>query len=217
MRFKLSLAFLAGATLLLGSLALANESAESAPKCEKRKLVFSDDFPGNALDKGWTTPKGTWTVEDGMLKGVEKAEDHHAAVVRHELKIHNLIAEFSFRFDGGKTLAFSLNNQKGHVCRVAITPTMISLAKDKPNPNSPEKGEAIAKEKTDLKSGEWHTMLVTVCGKHMAVSLDGKHLAGGENEGVDVEKTSFGFPVLGDGASIKQVKIWDAVPAEGAK
>jgi hypothetical protein len=195
----------------------ANDAAGSAPKCEKGKVLLSEDFPSNALDKAWTTPKGTWTVEDGVLKGVEKAEDHHPAVVRHLLKAHDLIGEFSFRFNGSKLLGFSLNNQKGHVCRVSITPAMISLQKDKPNEKSTEKGEVLAKEKVDLKPGEWHTMLVTICGKEMSVQLDGKQLASGANDAVDVDKTSLAFPTAGAGASIKQVRVWEAVPTGSAK
>ena len=204
---------------ILASLSLVPTlSAEQAgAKCEKGKVLLSEDFPGSALDKAWLTPKGTWTVEDGVLKGVEKAEDHHPAVVRHTLMAHNLIGEFSFRFDGGKALGFSLNNQKGHVCRVTITPMLITLQKDKPNEKSTEKGEVIAKEKVNLQSGEWHAMVVTVCGKDMSVVLDGKDLASGSNDAVDADKTSLGFPIAGAGASIKQVRIWEALPVGAAK
>jgi len=218
MRFHFSMAFAILASLFIAPLVSAEDVAPAdAPRCEKGKVLLSEDFPGNALDKSWTTPKGTWQVEDGVLKGVEKAEDHHPAVVRRELKAHDLIGEFAFRFDGGKLLAFSLNNQKGHVCRVAITPVLITLSKDKPGEKSPEKAAVLAKEKVDLKPGEWHTMVVTVCGKQMAATLDGKPLASGSNDGIDVDKTSLGFPIAGEGASIKQVHVWEAVPAAAGK
>jgi hypothetical protein len=128
-----------------------------------------------------------------------------------------LISQFSFRFDGGKVLGYSLNNQKGHVCRVTITPGSVTVQKDKASHTSTDKAAVIAKEKVEIKPGEWHTMLVTVCGKQMVATLDGKQIAAGSNEGVDVEKTSLGFPVVGEGVSIKQVRVWEAVPAGTSK
>jgi hypothetical protein len=218
MRFHSSIALAILASLSMARLVSADDAAAgSAPKCEKGKILLSEDFPGSALDKAWATPKGTWQVEDGVLKGVEKAEDNHPAVVRHELKTHDLIGEFAFRFDGGKMLGFSLNNQKGHVCRVTITPALITLQKDKPSKDSADKPAMLAKEKVELRPGEWHTMLVIVCGKEMAVTLDGKQLASGSNDGVDVDKTSLAFPTTGDGTSIKQVRVWEAVMPGTAK
>jgi hypothetical protein len=219
MRFNSTVlpAVLAG--LLFTSLALAIDSLApgevGTPGCAKGTVLLSEDFAGNALDKSWTTPKGKWEVADAVLKGVEKPEDHHAAVIRHALKAHDLITQFSFRFDGGKMLALSLNNSKGHVCRAQITPTAVSLQKDKPGKDSPEKPASLGKETVELKPGEWHTILVTVCGKQMTASLDGKQIITGSNDGIDVEKTSIGFPTTGDGVSIKEVRVWEAV-ASGA-
>jgi hypothetical protein len=114
-------------------------------------------------------------------------------------------------------VAFSLNNEKGHVCRVTITPTMVTLHKDKPKKDSDEKAAVLGREKVSLEPGQWHTMLVTVCGKHMAASLDGKPIVAGENDGIDVDKTALAFPTTGDGVSLKKIRVWKAVPGSGAE
>ncbi|HSU67714.1 MAG TPA: family 16 glycoside hydrolase [Tepidisphaeraceae bacterium] len=216
MRYALpTLALLA--TICFGSAFVQAEGTTAAkPSCEKGKQLLSEDFSGSTLDKGWTVAKGKWEVSDGVLKGVEKPEDMHPAVIGHAIEAHNLIAEFSFRFDGSKSVAFSLNNKKGHVCRVSITPALVSLNKDKPGKDSTEKGAMLGKEKVSLEPGTWHTMIVTVCGKQMAANLDGKDLVSGSNDGIDVEKTSIRFPTSGTGVSIKQVRVWEAVPQKTA-
>jgi hypothetical protein len=177
---------------------------------ERGKPLLTQDFAGSSLPEDWKVAKGDWHVADGALKGIEKAEDNHAAVVRHELKTHDLIAQFAFRFDGAKSLAFSINNSNGHVCRVQITPAFFAVQKDKPNAKSDEKPVVLDREKVEIKPGEWHTMLVEVSGKDIVAALDGKLVAFGSNDAIDVDKTAITFPTAGDGASIKQVRIWEA-------
>jgi len=133
-------------------------------------------------------------------------------VVRYDLKGHDLIVQFSFRFDGGKATALSINNTKGHVCRVRITPALIAVQKDKPKQDSEEKQAVLDTQKVEIKPGEWHTMIVEVLGKQMVASLDGQSVIFGSNDGVDVEKTNFGFPVSGDGVSFKEVRVWEGLP-----
>ena len=219
LKTKMVISLIAGlltAPFALGADA-ASADASKAPAFTKGSVLLSEDFAGTELDKSWSAAKGTWTIADGVLKGVEKADDHHAAVVRHALKAHDLIAQFSFRFDGSKMVALSLNNSKGHVCRATITPTAVALQKDKPGKDSEEKPASLDKQTVEIKPGEWHTMIVTVCGKQMSASLDGKQIAAGSNDGVDVEKTSIGFPTSGEGISIKEVRVWEAKPATPTK
>ena len=86
------------------------------------------------------------------------------------------------------------------------------MQKDKPNAKSDEKSAVLDREKVEIKPGEWHIVLIEVAGKDLVASLDGKVVAFGSNDAVDVDKTAVTFPVVGDGASIKQVRIWEAAP-----
>src|SRR4051812_28909960 len=98
--------------------------------CERGKSLLSEDFSGSTLPAEWKVAKGKWAVAEDVLKGTEVATDMHAAVVRRDLKAHDLVAQFSFKLDGGKSTAFSLNNAKGHVCRVTINANGFAIAKD---------------------------------------------------------------------------------------
>jgi len=182
---------------------------------EKGKLLVNDDFTGSSLDPAWKKLKGKWELTDGALKGVELKSDNHPAVIRRDLNAKDLIAQFSFKFDGGKQTSFSLNNEKGHVCRVVIKPDGFTLMKDA-DKKAGTKGVMLASRKVDIKPGEWHTMLVEVVGNEMLASLDGgkgkEHLAFGSNPAVNVPKTNFGFPASGEGVSFRNVKVWEASP-----
>ncbi|MGC4001103.1 MAG: hypothetical protein QM767_28055 [Anaeromyxobacter sp.] len=65
-------------------------------------------------------------------------------------------------------------------------------------------------QKLTLKPGEWHTVLLEVCGKQMVATLDGDVVVAGSHDGIDVDKTNIGLPVAGEGVSFKDLKIWEA-------
>jgi hypothetical protein len=220
MRFPSLALLLAASTLFFMPAAKADEPANKGQPpffCEKAKEVVSDDFASGTLSKDWKVAKGKWEIKDGAVRGDELADQKHAAVLRHELAIHNLVAEFSFRFDGGKGLSFGLNDKAGHVCRAKIMPTLLQVTKDRPNDKSPEKAAVIDTQILDLKAGEWHTAVVEVGGKTIVATIDGKVVAFGSHDGIDVDKTVFAFPVVGEGVSLKAIHIWEAnLPADPA-
>ena len=193
--------------LLLIFLAFA---ATSEPALSERgKLLFSDDFNGAALAAGWGGKPGNWEIAGGAAKASERPEDKHAAVRRHPLAYHDAIFEFSFRLDGARMLALSLNNKNGHVCRLILGPKGMVLQVDKPNAKSDLKPERLATLDTPVEAGKWHTAVVEVHGKRMTAQLDAKQTVSGESARVDTDKTDFGFPVGGVSASLDYVRIYE--------
>jgi hypothetical protein len=213
-----ALMFSASSLLLLPALPAradepAKKEAEASPLfCVKGKQLVSEDFTSPALAKDWKVAKGKWEVKDGAVRGNELADEKHAAVLRRDLPVHDLIAEFSFRFDGGKGLSFGLNNKGGHVCRAKITPATLQVTRDRPNEKSAEKAAVLDTQFLDIKPGEWHTAVVEIGGKTIVAAIDGKIVAFGSHDALDTEKTVFSFPVVGDGVSLKAIRIWDATP-----
>lgn len=208
--------------LAVASLVIVALTARAQPQAdlptryaERGKQVLADDFAGPALAPEWKPLKGKWEVAGGAVKGTEKAEDQHAAVIRRDVVARDLVVQFSFRFDGGKSTALSFNDKKGHVCRVGITPAGFSVARDKPTRNSEEKQVQLDRQPVAVAPGEWHTMVVEIVGKTMVATLDGKTVAFGSHDAIDGEKTNIGFPVSGDGVSLKAVRVWEAAaPAD---
>ena len=179
---------------------------------ERGKLIFSEEF-NQPLAKGWMDGKGKWEIVDGVLRGAELAEDKHGAVKRNPVKFHDAVVQFSFKLDGAKRISLSLNAEKGHVCRAVIQPTGFSVNKDKSKKDATDLGAVLDTVTTTIDPGKWYTLTVEMAGKEMLAQLDGKQIAFGSHDGLDVNKANFGFTVSGSSASFKDLKIWEAQPS----
>ena len=171
------------------------------------KEIVVDSFSSANLDPAWKVAKGKWEIKDGALTGSELTEDKHNAVIRRQLGIHNGKISLSIRLDGAKSAHVNINQKGGHLFRLILTPTGVTLQKDKPNANSAEKGEVLAKSATAMAAGVWHTVEIEMNGSKVKALIDGKLKLEGDNAKLDVEKVDFGFPVSGVSASYDNVKI----------
>ena len=181
--------------------------AIALPFLAASKNVVVDNFRSANLDPAWKISKGKWEVTDSALKGSELSEDKHNAVVRRPLGIRNGTIAVSIKLDGAKAAHISINQKSGHLFRLVLTPTGISLQKDKPNANSEEKALALAKVQTPIAPGVWHTVVIDMKGAQITALVDGKWKLQGENEKLAVEKLDFGFPVSGVSASFSKLSV----------
>jgi hypothetical protein len=201
---KVSLLF-TGAVLAVAPVLFAGDAKFS----ERGKLIFSDDFSGPEMAKGWAGKPGKWEMADSAVKVSQVKEDNHAAVRRHPLPpYHDGIFELSFEFDGATAIGVSLNNKGGHVCRLMISPKGLILQVDAPNANSELKAVRLAASTTPVESGKWHKVVVEVRGPMMIAQIDDAPPISGENARVDVEKTDVGIPVGGVSAKVKDFKVY---------
>ncbi len=110
----------------------------------KQELLLSDDFERSDLGKAWKSVVPTFTVEGGVLKGVQTrvnapategkpAVVGHAAVVGTDTPTKDSIVECRFRFVSATALSVEFDDRAytgshyGHICRVVITPTSVTL------------------------------------------------------------------------------------------
>jgi Domain of Unknown Function (DUF1080) len=201
-------------TLALSSLhALAGKDADLKPSLAKPGAVIAEDgFSDSAPGKSWTIAKGTWVVKDGALVGAEKAEDKHAAVLTLAKPNHNSILRFSFKLDGTDGLALSFNHAKGHLFRIAVSPTGIAANMDKDKKDPKSKALPLGKAAGKFERGQWYTMLVEVQGSRIAVQTDNGVKLDASNPGIDVDKTGYRFVMRGASLLLDDVKAWEALP-----
>jgi hypothetical protein len=181
------------------------------------KVLFSDNLSEvpherdkNAKTRSWQSGKGKWEIKNGDLVGAEKAEDHHGAMLtRTRLAFHNAIVQVSFRLDGAR--AFTLDaNAKGRVVAVTISPTSLKLARSLAGG---DKMEVLDTVPLNL-DGAWHTLLLEMQDKDVLASINGKLIAFGASDGIDVDKTSVQFRVGGDSVAFKNLVVREATPSE---
>lgn len=211
-RFTFPFVLAAFAGMLVTQLSAADKDAPTTLMTERGKLLVSDDFAGNALASEWRAAKGKWEVADGSARGAELKEDMHAAVIRRKVEFHDAVFQFSFRLGGAKATSLSLNDNKGHVCRVVINPSGFTVVKDKSNKTSTDKSAQLDIQRVTITPETWHTMIVEVSGQRMLARLDNGATAYGEHAGIDVDKNDIGFTVGGQSTSFRNLRVWAAMP-----
>jgi len=204
-----SVCFVLALSLLTGSQALAADEAAKTFMADRGPVLLSDNFD-KEIPKDWKSAKGKWEIKDGVLQGTEIKDDMHAAAIRRAVKTHNVIIEYAFKFDGAKGSSLSLNSAKGHLSRVGLAPTSISVRKDSADKNQTDKAAALDNGKVNLTPGTWHTLVVEQVASEMVASLDGKVVAVGKHEGVDQDITNIGLVVSGESAAFKNLRVYEA-------
>lgn len=202
-----------------GLCAAADPVATTAPATQMLvpgKVILDEPLTA-AFGKEWKAAKGEWKPVDGALRGAEVAADMHGAVARRNLDMKDTVIAVSFKLDGAKVISLSFNGAKGHISRVRVTPTGVSVQKDdQDGKNGPDKAAVLDTASVKIAPGEWHTLVVELRGADMLATLDGKHTAFGTHEAVAKDRTNLGLTVAGETASWKGLKVWEASgPAKG--
>src|SRR3954468_20084135 len=124
---------LALSALLLGAQAFA---ADEPPLLGKPgKLLFEDDFSRAEMAPKWKVGLGSFTIKDGVVTAAENPADKHTAFafVDPHFPYKDFAAEFSFKFDGGKSCSFRMDDTNytgshaGHIARATVSPTDVTL------------------------------------------------------------------------------------------
>lgn len=174
--------------------------------------LTTDSF-ATALPQGWRAAKGTWTVADGVLRGVEVKADAHQAVIRRPLAFTNGIFRFSFRLGEARQISLSINDAKEHVCRLIINARGFTVQKDDHDHDGPDKVAVFARVAMTLKPDEWHTAVVEINGSEMVAQIDDmNHVGFGAHELLSHPKANFGLTVAGGPADFRDITVLAAKP-----
>ncbi len=205
---KVSLALLM--CLSLSASAWAEKNAAIEPKLiPVASATVTENFDSPLADPA-AAVKGEWKVVDGVLVGKELAADKHAAVLNYQKKNHDSAVRFSFKLDGSTTgLNFSLNHAKGHLFRVVVTPSGLSLNLDKDKNDPASKAAVLATAKSEFEQGKWYTMLVEMQGDKVAVQTDNGLTVEASHPTLDTDKPNYRFVMKGDSLSIDDLQIWE--------
>ena len=212
MQLKLTTTITALLALLPGA-SFAGKGADLKPILAKpAKATVEESFAGSALGKNWTPAKGDWQVAGGELTGKEKKEDKHAAVLALNQPNHDSIIRFSFKLDGAGGLSLSYNHPKGHLFRVNVAATGVTVNTDKDKKDEKSKAVVLGKADAKFEQGQWYTMQVEVKGAKVAVQTDNGVKIEGSNPALDVDKTGYRFVTKGESLRLADVKAWEVAP-----
>lgn len=168
--------------------------------------IVNEDFSGADAIAKWRLGKGLWTVSAGVLKGLEKPEDKHAAGLACQRKYHDAVIHFRFQFAGpaSNSATLLLRNQFGNLCRVIVTPQLLTIQRDRPNlpKDNAEKTQLLGKAAVKLHQRTWYDMTAVVKGTEFAVTLHHHATLKGSHPALDVDKTEIEFMSSGEEAAL---------------
>ncbi|HSH93160.1 MAG TPA: hypothetical protein VK968_03365, partial [Roseimicrobium sp.] len=130
----------------------------------------------------------------------ETPERKHAAGIACQRNYHDAVIRFRFQFSGGRDATLLLRNKFGNLCRLIMSPTTVSLQKDKPNlpKDTPEKTEVLEKKAVKLEAGKWYSVTATVRGEEFTAEIQGVASLKGRHAAINVDKTEIEFMASGD-------------------
>ncbi len=166
------------------------------------------------LGAEWKIVKGTWTAENGELRGDEVPADKHSAVLWHPGKVESLIIQCEFRLGGAGTFYVGFDGQR-HVGRLVVRGNSIGLYDDSPEPNlkpgEKPKSHPLSTFATKLSADEWHPLTLEIRGDEMAALVAGVQLKA-QHPYLATPKERFWFAVGGKDLRIRNLKVWNAKP-----
>lgn len=198
--------------------AFAEKNTTIKPKLSPLSMPTVTQTFEAALAEPMAAVKGEWKVIDGILTGRELEADKHAAVLNFQKKNRNSVVRFSFKVDGStRGFNFSLNHARGHLFRVIVTPTAltVNLDKDKNNPDSKSVVLGMAKGKFD--QGKWYTMQVEMQGDKVVAQTDNGLTVEATHATLDTDKPNYRFVMKGDSLSLDDLQIWELKQGGNAK
>ncbi len=194
---------------LLAPLSVFAGAPVAIPGDQYQQTLFTDDFSAPELGKQWTLYKSSSLIKDGVLQGVELKDGGHAAV--HQLKTEpysDVELSVDLKFAGSPSTNLTFNQHKfkgshaGHLCRVVVTPTKVTLRDGKTGVFNNEifkkrqaKEKLMAEEQAILKKtqavfpvklekNKWYTVTVRIKGDLMQAFIDGRLIGSLQSPGI---------------------------------
>ncbi len=196
------------------------------------KLLFSDDFSRSEPGEAWSGSVRSFRIEDGAFIVTQRSDATHPAVTRVTPEFKDGIITFRFRFDGAPRFGVVFNDKTyeqshaGHICRVSVSPTQISIGDDREgamkhgiyelrqDPARRAEYDALvesrqAKAAVKIEKDRWYSMTIEIVDDEMAVSLDDRPVVQFKSPGIGhAIKNHWGFTVSGQSMAFDDLKLW---------
>lgn len=198
---------------------------------EKWKVVV----PTFTLEDG--ALKGTQTRVDQPAHDGKPKVSGHQAVIGTDVPTKDSIVEFRFKMAGATGISCEFDDRKytgshyGHICFCRVTPKSVIVADQKDgsmrndiyamtDPSQQAEKRKLLKGRqasfpVQVEPNTWHDLVVETVGDEMRATLDGKPVAFLKSSGIaHPTKSKIEFGCGGKDGYIKDVKVWNAEPAQ---
>lgn len=154
------------------------------------EVLLQETFT-TALSKDWYWGLGTWTAQDGVLRGFESGPRRHGPVKVRKLPLKDATLECDFRLNGKATFAgiiFNGSQVRGHIVHLVMSKEQLRVLAH------PKKGESVElfKAPAKLSVGEWHHVKLVFSGETLSAQVD-EHYVTAKHACIAEEKLTFGL------------------------
>jgi hypothetical protein len=134
-------------------------------------MIAAPAFQG-PLGPEWSTAKGVWTPDDGILRMTELPAEKHVPVLHHQVPLRTAVIELDFKQALPGAFYVGCDSTR-HIGRVVVLGGAVVIQED-----SGKTSRTVAKLDYAAKAGDWHHLRVEWSGDEMACVIDGRELRG---------------------------------------
>ncbi len=159
-------------------------------RAEDGKVILDEAFTGG-LSREWFWGLGTWTAEDGVLRGFESGERRHGPVKMRRLPLRDAVIECEFRLERGATFAgliFNGSQERGHLVHLVMGKDHVRVLVH------PKKGETVelVRQEASLAVDVWYRVRMEFDGDILRATV-GDHGITASHPCIGEEKRTFGL------------------------
>lgn len=184
-------------------------AAPNALMCIPGELIFSDDFDPETVSDRWFF-KADFALRDGGLLRTNVDPSETKRVFLKDPSFHNTIIQFDFKLAGQTTdlrLVTGSGGGYNSVTEIHSEHFQVNTPVDRDAGFVPAQlGECIRKPRPD----QWQTMTVEYWGDEIVAHLSDNEVVVGKHPIVDRTRQYFAFQFDLPGASIDNVRVWQA-------
>jgi pSer/pThr/pTyr-binding forkhead associated (FHA) protein/tetratricopeptide (TPR) repeat protein len=177
------------------------EAERRIAELEGRANLLSYDFSSGLQMLDWNPESGTWEIKKNVLSGGGQGESLFV-LQKRSYSARGLVLSFEVRLAGAKNVTVDLFASADDYLGVTIDPAQGIALSTRIAGNS-----LTTMDKTKLDPGSRHTVRLTVKGKQLRATVDGKALSPLEVPQVDTLTGKLRFKVLDGQVTIDNVQI----------
>ena len=143
------------------------------------------------LSKDWFWGLGTWSAQDGVLRGFESGPRRHGPVKMRKLPLKNALVEFDYKLEGKATFAgiiFNGSQERGHILHLIAATDKVRVM------SHPGKGasQELLTVPASLKVDDWHHVRLELKNDRLTATVDAVTLAA-SHPCIAEQKLTFGL------------------------
>jgi arylsulfatase A-like enzyme len=181
-----------------------------------RYVILDDALRSPSLRERWSAGDVArfdtrWDFSETGLRGRAWSQDQHPARCGIYLHHTDAIISVAIRLEGATEADVKLDSfTEGQVARLIVRPNGVAVRVPGRRVSQEEQtGVDLISVSAAINTGEWHTFVWELRGSKMVLTMDGQEIGRASHANLSTPKDVFGFNVVGQSASFRDVRVWD--------